>query len=337
MLKQMYRAKLNSPETNIIGGISAIETQFGVVDIGAVTPDDGIFPILLMIGGNRSDCETVRLLSISGNTLTVERGFESAARSWEADPSGEGVLIAANFGAQHHNTFVENIKTLEGMAASGGVELSDADEPAAGIKTHYRVMHDIEGFLPFTPPNPEEPDGTAGLSLATHTIEAFDGAKLAELRIYGPNGNFNSVLPTTVLQGVKDPENNRNLLNILTEHYAAIFGHILNTDIHVTADYINNLNQIVTELVAFTQKEDIFLTSEQKTLWNIMSQTAADALALAQEATGKLVDHEARILQLEDAIFNQIHTNPFLITFGNLEGVIIEKGIHNPVYRRIEF
>jgi len=332
-LKQMYRAKLNSPETNIIGSITATTTQFDIVDISAVTPDDGIFPILLMIGGNRSDCETVRLLSISGNTLTVERGFESAARAWEADPSGGGELIAANFGAQHHNAFVDNIEALEGMAASGGVELSDADEPAAGITTHYRVMGDVEDFIPFTP---ADPDGAGGLSLAIEILENFAGDKLAELRIYSPDGKFNSVLPATVLQGVKDPINGGNALTILANHYAMIVGHALCTDVHVSAEYINNLDTLLASLVAFTQNEDIFVTPEQKAAWTLMGQIANDALALAQAGAGELVDHEARIAQLEDAMFNQIHTNPFLVTFNNLAGVIVSRGIHNQTLRRIE-
>ena len=235
-LKPMYKAKLNSPETNIIGAISATDTQFSVVNIAAVTPDDGIFPILLMIGGNRVDCETVWIVSISGNTLTVERGYESVARAWAADEV-QGELIAANFGAQHHNAFVENIKAL---------------------------------------------------------------------------------------------------LNILAEHYTAIFGHILNTDVHVTAEYINNLNTILAELVAFTENEDIFVTAEQKATWDLMAQIANDAMALAKEGAGKLTDHEARVLQIEDALFNRIHTNPFLVTFGNLAGVTVTRGIYNPVQRRIE-
>ena len=349
-IKPMYRAKLNSPETNIIGSITDTDTQFSVVDISAVTPDENIFPILLMIGGNRADCETVLLTGISGNTLTVERGYRSVARAWEADnDSGSGEIIAANFGAQHHNDFVDNIEYLAenggGGTGSSGIELSDNDTPTNGIKQHLRIMADVDDFTPFTPPDPDDPDpdngdsgqaGGAGFALAVEILQAFAGAKLAELRIYDPDGKFNSVLPATILQGVKDLESGGTALTILTNHYAAIFGHIFNTDVHVTAEYINNLDQLLAELVAFTQKDDIFVTPTQVAAWNLMGQLAADAIALAQEGAGKLTDHEARIAQLEDAAFNQIHTNPFLVTFGNLAGVIMTRGIHNPVYRRIE-
>ena len=339
-LQPMYRAKLNSPETNITAAISATDTQFSVLDVSAVTPDDGVFPILLMIGGNRSDCETVRLLSISGNTLTVERGYKSVARAWGTDEIGGGELIAANFGAQHHNTFIDNITALaDGVAGATGVELSDTDTPAEGIKTHYRVMRNVEGFIPFSPQDPDATadDGAkAAFMAAVEILTTFAGAKLAELRIFNPEGDFNSVMPVTVLEAVKDTESGGNLLNALASHYAAIFDHILNTDVHVTAEYINNLDTLLAGLVAFTQREDIFVTADQKAAWDLMAQVASDALALAQEGAGKLTDHEARILQLEDALFNQIHTNPFLVTFGNLAGVIITRGIHNPVHRRIE-
>jgi hypothetical protein len=111
-LQPMYRAKLNSPETNIASSIAATTTQFSVVDVSAVTPDDGVFPILLMIGGNRTDSETVLLTAINGNTLTVQRGYKSTARAWEGGENGTGELIAANFGAQHHNSFIDNIYAL---------------------------------------------------------------------------------------------------------------------------------------------------------------------------------------------------------------------------------
>ena len=339
-LQQMHRAKLNSPETNITGSISATDTQFSVVDISTVTPDDGIFPILLMIGGNRSDCETVELTAIIGNTLTVKRGYKSVARAWEADENGRGELIAANFGAQHHNTFIDSIEALADGSATG-IELSDTDTPAEGIKIHYRVMRDVEGFIPFTPTT-VDPDTTAedvpkaAFMTAVEILTTFSGAKLAELRIFDPEGNFNSVIPVTALEAVKDVENGVNLLNILANHYATIFGHILNTDVHVTAEYINNLDQLLAGIVAFTQREDIFVTADQTAAWDLMAQIANDAIAIAKEGTGKLTDHEAHILQLENALFNRINTNPFLVTFGNLAGVIVIRGIHDTVYRRIE-
>jgi len=147
-LQEMYRAKLNSPETNIIGTISATATQFTVVDVTAVTPDDGIFPILLMIGGNRTDCETVRLTAIDGNTLTVERGYKSAARAWPADGSGAGEIIAANFGAQHHNAFVENIETLkEAVENGGGVELPALEVIRENIKSLQEDLENVSDTL----------------------------------------------------------------------------------------------------------------------------------------------------------------------------------------------
>jgi len=344
ILQEMYGAKLNSPETNIIGSISATDTQFDVADIVAVTPDAPItLPILLMIGGSRVDCETVRLTAISGNTLTVERGYESVARAWAADGSGAGEIISANFGAQHHNRFIANMKALEKTIETGevgggssGVELSDTDEPAAGIKTHYRVVQDVPGFIPFTPPDADGNNGAAAFMVATEILAAFAGAKLAELRIFDPEGEFNSVMPVTILEAVKDVPGGRSLLNILAEHYAAIFGHILNSDVHVTAEYITNLDHLLAELVAFTQREDIFVTASQKAAWDLMGQIAANALTLAQDGAGQITDHEARITQLEDSMFNQIHTNPFLVTFGNLTGVIVTRGIHDPIHRRIE-
>jgi len=238
-LRTMHRGILNSPETSITGSISATDTQFDVVDVSAITPDGGLddLPILLMIGGNRSDAETVRLLDINGSTLTVERGYKSVARAWDGEGEILGELIAANFGVQMYHALIENV----------------AD-----------IFHELAG------------------------------------------------------------------------QYAATFGHIANTDVHVTAEYIDNLDTLLAALVGFTERTDIFVTPEQKAAWTLMEQIAKNALALAQGNAGYITDHEARILQLEDAAFNQIHTNPFLVTFGNLTGVTVTRGIHNPVNRRIE-
>jgi hypothetical protein len=44
----------------------------------------------------------------------------------------------------------------------------------------------------------------------------------------------------------------------------------------------------------------------------------------------------ARIGRLEDMFLNDITANPFLITFGNLNGVIVS-GVWNQIQQRIEF
>ena len=44
----------------------------------------------------------------------------------------------------------------------------------------------------------------------------------------------------------------------------------------------------------------------------------------------------ARIERLENALFHDIKSNPFLVTFDTLEGVVLTKGIWNQEKKRLE-
>lgn len=48
-------------------------------------------------------------------------------------------------------------------------------------------------------------------------------------------------------------------------------------------------------------------------------------------------NNESRISRLEDGMFNNIIGNPYMITFENLNDIVLSKGVWNQSQKRIEF
>lgn len=113
-------------------------------------------------------------------------------------------------------------------------------------------------------------------------------------------------------------------------------GHIGNTDIHVTADQIGNLNAAISGLIEHTENADIHVTAEQKTTWDGAAATAEQAAANAVEALNTVSGLESRIARVEDGLFNSITGNPYLVSFDALDGVTLVKGVWNTERQRIE-
>lgn len=103
-LKKMYPAQANSPETTLTGSLTTSGTTLTVLN-GSVLPEA---PNILTIGADTTTAETVLMTAKSGNTLTVERGYNGTTpRAWE-----KGDIIARYFTAADHTAIVENIDAL---------------------------------------------------------------------------------------------------------------------------------------------------------------------------------------------------------------------------------
>lgn len=116
----------------------------------------------------------------------------------------------------------------------------------------------------------------------------------------------------------------------------AVNGHIGNTDIHVTAEQISNLNAAISGLIEHTENADIHVIAEQKTAWNGAAATAEQAAASAVEALNTVSGLESRVARVEDGLFNNITGNPYLVSFDALDGVTMVKGVWNTDRQRIE-
>lgn len=116
----MYQAKINSPSTTLAVGIDAIITSISVVDSSVLPPA----PNLLTIGSGE-DAETCRYTNITGNTVTVERGFQGVAKSWDL-----GVVVGRNYTAYDHDTFIANITAS--LFPTGFIAMFGGSTPPSG-------------------------------------------------------------------------------------------------------------------------------------------------------------------------------------------------------------
>lgn len=101
---EMFKGVANSPETTITNNINESDTIIYVLDETRI-PNE--LPNLMVLGTGTS-AETVKVLSIEGNAITVERGFQGVPRSWNA-----GTIIARNFTEYDYNALVENVKNVD--------------------------------------------------------------------------------------------------------------------------------------------------------------------------------------------------------------------------------
>lgn len=143
------------------------------------------------------------------------------------------------------------------------------------------------------------------------------------------SGNIGVYYPYTKWKNVLDAPDVAGLEILLN-------GHIGNTDIHVTADQIANLNTAISGLIEHTENEEIHVTAEQKTAWDGAAATAAQAAADAAEALNTAAGLDSRISRVEDGLFNNITGNPYLVSFDALDGVTLTKGVWNADRQRIE-
>jgi len=99
----MYKGKINSPQTTLTSAINSTQTSIVVANASVLLTS----PNLAVIGGETDSPETVQVTNIASNTLTVVRGFEGTAQSW-----GSGVKVGRNFTAYDYNTLVDNVDDL---------------------------------------------------------------------------------------------------------------------------------------------------------------------------------------------------------------------------------
>lgn len=100
---QMYKGAINSPETIITNNISNTDTLIYVQDETKVPTD---LPNLMVLGTGIS-AETIKVLSISGLAITVERAFQGTAKTWNA-----GTTIARNFTEYDYEALKSNVEEL---------------------------------------------------------------------------------------------------------------------------------------------------------------------------------------------------------------------------------
>lgn len=108
-MQTMYPPQNNGTRTQLTVAINAAATSITVED-ASVLP---AAPNVLSLGGG-DDTELVRLISTTGNILTVERGFNGTiAKSWDVD-----TYIYRGITAQDVSALQANVNEVDGKADS---------------------------------------------------------------------------------------------------------------------------------------------------------------------------------------------------------------------------
>ena len=167
----------------------------------------------------------------------------------------------------------------------------------------------------------------------------YQGTKIVDLRhIENPANPESSkwwlVFFRTALQAVIDTDSGEHLANLLDRLRGTMYGHLSDTSIHVTSDWVGSVSALLAELVAFSQSD--IISPEDRARWNKAAEDAARALLLGYENAGSIIGLTGRVLQMEDSLFNEITANPFIVSFENLDGLNVVRGIWNPTFQRIE-
>ena len=141
-------------------------------------------------------------------------------------------------------------------------------------------------------------------------------------------------LPYTILEGVLNPESGEDMLIIFSRTEDNKNNHITDTTIHVTPEWVGNISAFIAEFANFMQQD--FISAEERARWDTAALEAREALNSSRENAGSILSMMGRLLQVEDWLFNDIETNPFVGTFDDIDGFNIIRGIWNRNLNRLE-
>ena len=92
---------------------------------------------------------------------------------------------------------------------------------------------------------------------------------------------------------------------------------------------LNNTHAVKLAEEEHATDADRHITAPERQGWDAGAQ-------IALEASNQASTLEGRVGRLEDGLYNNITGNPFLLTFGDLEGVVLTKGVWNKQRQRVE-
>ncbi|MDK8182120.1 tail fiber protein [Paenibacillus sp. UMB4589-SE434] len=155
----MYPAVVNSPGTELAAAISVSDTTITLVSVMGIPAA----PNLLTIGSDET-AETIRYTAVNGKTLTVERAFQGAAKSWSA-----GAKVARYFTAYDYDALRQNVGDLDasketpaGAQAKANTAEANAKNASAS-KVHAHAAGDISSGTLHVDRLPKASTGAQGI------------------------------------------------------------------------------------------------------------------------------------------------------------------------------
>lgn len=177
-LLKMYSGLINSPVTTIVSAISPTDTIINISDVATI-PNA---PNLLVLGGDTDNPETIKLISVNGTELTVERAFQGVAQSW--DP---GTKISRNFTEYDYAALKYNIEVLGSKKTGTDIQ---ARREIMDIKLKLDEMEVVDyinktgiGFFDLFKDNTNvDINNTTAVVDTTDTDVIFEGSKILKMK-----------------------------------------------------------------------------------------------------------------------------------------------------------
>ena len=280
-LETMYAPQVNSPATSLSGDISASATSIPVLN-GSVLP---AAPMLLVIGGDTENAETVRMTAKAGNVLTVVRGVQGTARAWST-----GATIARLFTAQDLSALQNNVVAINNSKAEAA-DLAAAEQRiddvyAASASGPIANFYRTAGGLPVddltiditpvqagtgdpSPTNVRAISGWTGANVYTAGKNLFDGAKVATTNTSNWDVSFeNNVLTVTWKTGYSAGQPKFSLAGFPVGTYVVSFASQTRSSsisLLTNGAYTKVLNNNATFTIEAGNSYDIGFTSNQGT------------------------------------------------------------------------
>ena len=177
-MQTMYPPQNNGPRTQLTAAINAAATSITVEDASILPPA----PNILSLGG-AENTELVKCVSITGNILTVERGFNgTTAKTWDAE-----TYIYRGIQAQDVSALQANVTEVDGKADS------------------HALRHARTGNDPLTPEDigamSEDATPTPASHAASHASSGADPTSFQWLKTLSAdgwvNGSQDILIPVT--------------------------------------------------------------------------------------------------------------------------------------------
>lgn len=103
------------------------------------------------------------------------------------------------------------------------------------------------------------------------------------------------------------------------------------------ADLINTpIKQLLGNTVANKRAVEDSKERVESKLQAFKNEISASQVELNQSLAKAINDISIHLLQLENAVYNDITGNPWVLSFNNLDGVLLRKGNYNTEKSRIE-
>jgi hypothetical protein len=338
------KMKVNADGTVIIGGMfsnSDISTEFFYRELALFAEGADNVEVLYCYGNAGEFAE--RITPVGGSSV-IEKAIDIVTAIGTTDNITATIIRTTTADEISYNDTSTNIgatslqEAVEILAKNNTEQLPSIviseTEPTEPCEIWLKPTGQSE-FSTGTPSgvDPDEPEQTTQ-TMFFYLAHYFDKTTKRFLPLMYMNTAQNIALMPGGAESVADVIAQLQTARAYT--LSELYAHIGNTEVHAAPGQMENIFTSLGELVLHVDDLGIHVTPTDKAAWNNAAIMAAQALAAANAANGALEQFDGRIASLEDSVFSNITANPFSITFDNLAGIFLVKGIWNRERQRIE-